>query len=409
MFVQDFLIGGQAHGGVAEVIQGCRYEPGLLRPYFDKNGRPSVTINTGRMETRKGPDGKVVCNAAGEPTRFPVYKQELIADLQARGIQSPVFNATSLRKDEWEMIDRSVIRASRDRLRAWADLASANTFGGFNGMAKLGLVRESMTDPGEAIVDMDGTTEGRRDSPLFTPDILPLPITHSSFHFGSRRLAESRNTGTPLDMTMGEAAGRRVAESIEKMTIGMLDLSTLVVGSSTEYARRGIYGYVTHPDRITKTDLTTPTGVGTADDTVQDVLAMRALAYAQKFYGPYMLYHSTDWDQYLDNDYMISAGTNYGAAPSVTLRDRLRRIEGIRDVRRLDFLTNTFTLLLVQMTSDTVRAVDGMAITTVQWESKGGLQLNFKVMAIQVPDIRAQFIGTSQTSRKVGIVHATTS
>jgi hypothetical protein len=49
-----------------------------------------------------------------------------------------------------------------------------------------------------------------------------------------------------------------------------------------------------------------------------------------------------------------------------------------------------------------------MDITTLQWESHGGMRINFKVMAIQVPDIRAQYVGTSTSTRKVGIVHATT-
>jgi len=52
--------------------------------------------------------------------------------------------------------------------------------------------------------------------------------------------------------------------------------------------------------------------------------------------------------------------------------------------------------------------VNGMDFTTVQWETKGGLQINFKVMVIHVPDIRSQYVGTSTGSRKCGIVHATT-
>jgi len=58
---------------------------------------------------------------------------------------------------------------------------------------------------------------------------------------------------------------------------------------------------------------------------------------------------------------------------------------------------------MVQMTSDVARAINGMPITTVQWESAGGMRLNFKVMAIQVPQIRSDYDGNS------GICHATTS
>jgi hypothetical protein len=274
-------------------------------------------------------------------------------------------------------------------------LSAAASFGGFNAMSKMILEHETMSDPGEAIVDMDALTPGRTDAPKFQLEGLPLPITHSDFWYSSRRLAVSRNTGTPLDTTMGEAAGRRVAEQIEKTLIGTVAGATYGVAASYSNAPT-VFGYATHPDRLLKTNLTTPTGSNPAS-TVDDVLAMRSQLYAAHYYGPYMLYHSTDWDRFLDEDYYITSGT-----PSQTLRSRLRAIEGITDVRRLDFLTNTFTLLMVQMTSNVARAINGMDITTVQWETSGGMRVNFKVMAIMVPQIRSDFNGNT------GILHATT-
>jgi hypothetical protein len=199
---------------------------------------------------------------------------------------------------------------------------------------------------------------------------------------------------------MGEAAGRRVAEMIEKTLIGVQTGVTYGGGSTTPtYGRAStVFGYTNFPSRATKTDLTTPTGSNAAS-TLSDVLEMRDLLYDNNFFGPFMLYHSHDWDQYLDNDYTLTGGN----VTTQTLRDRLRAIEGIQDVRRLDFFTDTFSLLLVQMTSDVARAVNGMDITTVQWESQGGMRLNFKVMAIQVPQLRADYNGNC------GICHATTS
>lgn len=382
MFV-DFILNGQGHGAVAEQLAGCRFDPGLLRPYLDSRGQRCVTINSGRI----GNDGKAV------------YEKRLVADLINNGVSSPVFNATSLRKEEWIQLDSVVLRAARQRLRAWSDLASSNTFGGFNGMSKTILEHETMSDPGEAIVDMDGLTEGRGDSPVYQLEGLPLPITHSDFYFSSRRLAASRNSGTPLDTTMAEAASRRVAEMIEKTLIGVETGITYGGGSSTPtYGRAStVYGYTNFPSRITKTNLTVPLGTN-PESTVSDVLAMRDLLYAAKFYGPFMLYHSTDWDKWLDNDYFRTGGT----AAVRSLRERLQAIDGISGVRRLDFLTSTYTLLLVQMTADVARAVNGMDITTVQWESVGGMRLNFKVMCIQVPQLRADYYGNC------GICHGTT-
>ncbi len=413
----DFILNGQAHGSLAEQLMDVRFDPGLLRPFIDDNpnsptrGQPCVIMNTRKMVYNKELKREV-----------PLRQQLPIRVLQERGINSPVFNATSLRKEEWLQLDTVVLRAARFRLRAWADLAAANSFGGFNGMSKMILEHETMSDPGEAVVDMDGLAEGRSDAPQFQLQGLPLPITHTDFWFSARRLAVSRNTGTPLDTTMGEAAARRVAETIEKTLIGT-NTGITYGGNSTQVGGYGrastVFGYTNFPNRLTYTTLTAPTAGGwTAATTLRNVLAMRDQLYANKFYGPFMLYHSNDWDQYMDNDYILTGGN----VATQTLRERLKSIEGIMDVRRLDFLfaskpnpakgpggegftataTSPFTLLMVQMTPDVARAVNGMDITTVQWETKGGMQLNFKVMCIQVPQLRADYYGNC------GILHATT-
>jgi len=347
MFV-DYILNGQGHGAVAEQMHGVRWDPGLLRPYLDEHGRKCCTVNTGRVEYN-------------EQTQNwdPVLENVLVRDLvENYGVDCPVFNATSLRKEEWLHLDTVVLKAARQRLRAWADLAGSNTFGGFNGMAKMIL------------------------------------LTHSGFWFSRRRLAVSRNSGTPLDTTMAEAAGRRVAEMIEQTTIGT-ETGVTYGGASTHVGGYGrtskVEGYLTFTDRLQKTDLTTPTG-SNPEATVQDFLEARDQLYDARYYGPYMVYHSTDWDQYLDNDYARLGGNN----ANMTLRDRLRRIEGIVDVRRLDFLTdddNPFTFIFVQMTSDVARAVVGLDMTTVQWESVGGMRLDFKVMTISVPQLRSDFEG----------------
>lgn len=418
MFVENYVgsFGGGRGGNVMDIIGGdgrIHFDSGLKRPYIDKNGNLAVTINTGRYTTEGG-------------VRVPVREHRLVRDMVNNGLMpaSLVTNATSLRKEEWLELDRTILRAARYRLRAWADLAAANSFGGFNGMSKMILEHETMTDPGEAIVDMDGLTEGRSDAPKFQLEGLPLPITHSDFWFDARRLAISRNTGTPLDTVMGEAGGRRVAEAIEKTTIG-IQTGVVYGGNSTQVGGYGrtaqVYGYTNFTQRLTGVNGYKPTGNGRsgtgwiASDTLKDVLAYLDVLKLNKFYGPFMIYTSNDWDQYLDSDYILTGGN----VATQTLRNRLRSIEGISDVKRLDFLfsatpstttgpggenlatTYPFTFLFVQMTPDVARAVNGMDITTVQWESIGGMRLNFKIMAIQVPQLRADNYGNC------GILQAT--
>lgn len=387
----DFVLNGAPIGNIAEGLADVNYDVGLRRPFFDDKGRNCVLVNS----RKKNKEGKII------------YEKALVSDLVQRGMTQLVHNTTSLMKEQWVTLTNRVIAASRERLRAWSDLAAAAPYGGFDGMGTLALEYQTISDAGEAVMDMDAMTEGRNDTFKTQLEGLPLPITHSDFWYPERLLAVSRKNGTPLNTRMAEMAARRVAEKVESTLIGTS--AAINVGGSAAAGFAGlpygraprIYGYLNFPDRITKTDLTTPTG-SNPEATVSDVLEMLELARGANFYGPFMLYHSTDWDVYLDNDYARLGGDN----ASQTLRDRLRRIDGIKDVKRLDFLraaTDPFTLLLVQMTSEVAQAVEGMGITVVQWPSMGGMRINFKVMCIQVPLITSDYNGNT------GIVHATTS
>lgn len=388
----EMIVNGTPTGEIGDQLFNVGFDPGLLRPFIDDDGVRKVVLNTGRT--------KLITNSNGKSKRVAVKEVVRLSDLNQADIPIPINNATTLRKDEWIRIDRAVRETARLRLKAFQDLANANTYGGFDGMAKMVLEYENISDPGAAIVDMDGLTEGPNDQPLFQLEGLPLPITHSDFTISDRRLRISRNSGTPLDTTLPAFASRRVNESIERVTIGTN--AGVTYGTSTDYSRTSkVYGYTNFPDRVTKTNLTQPTG-SNPETTVAEVLSMRESLMNVKQYGPYMLYHSTDWDQYMDNDYARLGGNN----ASMTLRDRLRKIEGITDVKRLDYLDSTnhpWTLLMVQMTEDNARAVIGMNLVTVQWPTKGGLQMNFKVMCIKVPQLRADYDGNC------GILQATTS
>lgn len=384
-----YVLNGQGFG-VGDTLHQCRFDPGLLRPYTNDRGVRCVTVNTGRM---------VQNNRTGKYE--PKYVSVPIQQLMDRGIYSPVFNAATLRKNEWIELDTAVIRATRLRLRAWADLVASSSRGGFNAMAKTTFEYQAMSDPGEAIVDMDGISEGRTDRPLFNLKSIPLPITHSDFWFSQREIAVSRNSGTPLDTTMAEAAGRRVAEMIERTVIGIetgVTFGTQTAGPGAHTGTSTVYGYTNFPYRVTKTDLNTPTGAN-PEAVMTDVLEMLETMRSNGYFGPYMLYHSTPYSRYFDDDYFRSGSTSAVR----TLRERIMEIGDIQDIRRLDYLTDGYQLILIQMTAEVAQAINGMDVTTVQWETKGGMQQNFKVLCIQVPLLKAPYNGVS------GILHATTS
>jgi uncharacterized linocin/CFP29 family protein len=336
----DFILNGRAHGDVASVLMQNNFDVGALRPYLGKDGRTYVSINDN-----------------GTTKAIPLN------------------NATAtLRKDEWKLLDDAVVRAAKPRMRAVNDLRSRGlTYNIPNGMGKTILETETQSDISDAAISMDGLRESEGDRPVYELGTLPLPIIHKDFHFSARQVMASRNGGSPLDTTTAELAARKVAEMAEKLLLG--------VASSYAFGGGTIYGYANYTGALLKT-LTSPTASAWTPATlVEEVLEMKLQSTNAYHYGPWMIYAAPSWDSYLDNDYSASKG-------DLTLRERLGKIQGILGVETADYLTG-YRLLLVQFTPDVVREVVGMDITTLQWETQGGMRLNYKVMAILVPQLRA--------------------
>jgi uncharacterized linocin/CFP29 family protein len=242
-----------------------------------------------------------------------------------------------------------------------------------------------MSDITPATISMDGLRRSESDRPVFDLKTMPLPIIHKDFGFSARQIATSRNGGSPLDTTTAELAGRRVVEEVEKLTLG--------ITNTYSYGGGSVYGYTNFPGRLTG-DLADPAAGGWVPaDTVADVLAMRQQSRANFHYGPWMLYNSPDWDVYLDEDYAAAKGDN-------TLRERLLKIRGIDSIETADYLEG-MQFIMVEKNPEVARAIVGMDITTVQWESQGGLQIDFKVMCILLVQVRADQNGNT------GIVHRT--
>lgn len=353
--MEDFILNGVATGDVASTMLRNEFDVGMMRPYIDeKSGRSFITRN------EKGKDLAIPVNNA---------------------------NASLLRL-EWTILDEVVVRASLPRLKAVANIRGHGLqFSIPNGMAKTVLDTQAQSDVSAANISMDGIQEGKADRPIYSLAHLPLPIIHKDFSFSARQIAVSRNGGMPLDLTMAELAARRVAEGAEQLLLG--------TAASYSYGGGTVYGLTNFPNRITYSLSSPLASAWIPRLTLLDVLAMRLAAQQHLHYGPYVLYVSLAWDRFLDDDFSTFKGDG-------TLRDRLRKVEGVEDVVTLDYL-NGYDFILVQMTSDTVREVVGMDITTVQWETHGGMQLNFKVMAILVPQIRADFNGNC------GVVHGAVS
>lgn len=388
--MRDYVLNGSGFGPVAETLAHLRFDPNLLRPFIETDPQ--------------SPDrGRPCCNVL-EQDKFTgdwKPKKHRIDVLQARGIQSPVFNATTLTRDQWVQIDAAVERATRQRLTAWSDLRAANSRGGFDAWSKMTLEYSAVTDAAEAVKDMDATSPGRDDTPLALIRSIPLPVIHSDFSYPQRFLDQTRAGGMPLDTEMIEQGTRRIWEMVEKTLIGTeagVTYGTRTAGPFPHTGTSTEYGYTSFPSRVTKTDLTTPSG-SNPEAIVQDVMEMIETMFTNGYFGPFMLYHSTPYSLYLNSDYFRSGSTSAVR----TVRERLMEVDGITDIRRLDYLTTGYQLLLIDLNRGQFQAIDGMQPRTVQWNERAGMIQKFMTLAIQIALLRAPYNGVS------AIVHGTTS
>src|SRR3990167_63987 len=396
----DYVLNGQGYGvagaafNVVNRLTG-RFDPGLLRPFIETDpnspdrGRPCAEIQVGMVYNRE--------TGRQEPKR----KKYRIDVLQAKGINSPVFNATTLLRDDWIEIDRAVERATRQRLTAWADLLAASRRGGFDAWSKMTLEYNAVTDAGEVVKDMDATSPGRDDTPLMLIRSVPLPVIHGDFSFPQRLIDQSRSTGMPLDTEMVEQVTRLGWELVEKTLIGTetgITFGGRTTGPIPHTGASSEWGYTSFPYRVTKTDLTTPLGPN-PEAVMTDVLEMIETMNGNGYFGPYMLYHSTGYSRYINDDYFRTGSTSAVR----TLRERLMEIDGISDIRRLDYLTSGYQLLLIDLSRGQFQAIDGMQPRTVLWSERCGMIQKFMVMMIQVALMRAPYDGVA------ALIHGTTS
>lgn len=350
----DFMGAGVSQGEVAGYMASHgRLDPGRMRPWIGNDGRAYVTVYAG-----------------GDPKKKESYKSIQIQT-----------NAT-LRRDEWKQLDEAVLAISDTRLVGIQDLISRGlVYNLSNAMGTTVLEWHDVSDAMEASLTMDGVTRSVGDRPAFTTNYMPIPIIHVDYEINTRVLAASRSLGNPLDTTSAERAARKVSEKLETM---LFTNTTYTFGGGT------IYSYLNHPDRNT-VSLGTAWSSDTAANILTDVYNMKQASINDRHYGPWVLYIPTAYEVVLDKDYDATT-------PGTTIRERILKIAGIQDVKVIDTLTAD-NVLLVQMTSDVVRLVRGMGIQNVEWQTEGNFVNKYKVMTIQVPQIR------SDQANRSGIVH----
>jgi uncharacterized linocin/CFP29 family protein len=342
----DLINNGAGQGAVAQRVLGAggNLNVNTFRPWLGSDGNAYITVF-------KGGDAK-------DPKNYASQK-----------IQT---NAT-LRRGEWEELDQAVLRISDERLTGIQDLIGAGlVYNLGNGMGSTVLETHKSGDAMEAQASMDGINRSKGDRQTYSTEYLPLPIIHSDFEINARVLQSSRSLGNPLDTSNAERASRKVSEKLEEM---------LFTDTSYSFGGGSIYSYLNHPHKNTVSLGTHwDASAATGESIVKDVTNMKQESISANKFGPWVLYVPKNYETVLDGDYDTTRGN--------TIRERIEAINGINSVKVADKLPDD-TVVLVQMTSDTVRLVRGMGIQTVEWQTEGGMMHKYKVMTIQVPQIRA--------------------
>jgi hypothetical protein len=359
--------GGFVQGELANYLQNnSRLDPNNLRPWIGSDGKSYLTVYKG--------------GRTDDPANYSV-------------VPATYANAT-LRKDEWKKLDEAVLRATEYRLGGIEDLISSGlTYQLGNAMGTTVLEWHDVSGNLEADMTMDAVTRALGNRPVWNYNYIPIPIIHVDYEINARALAVSRNMGNPIDTTMAERATRAVMERLENMLFTDITYS---YGEKDTRNRNTIYSYVNHPDRNQASLGTAWTDSSvTGKDIVDQVISWKQLSIEDRHFGPWMIYIPTAYETILDEDYV---GSTPDTAPNVTTRQRVLQISGIKGIKVIDTLPAD-TILFIQMTSDVVRLIQGMGLTNVEWETEGRFITKYKVLTIQVPQIRSDPDGRS------GILH----
>lgn len=356
----DLVGNNQSQGLVANAIaMNGQLNLGAMRPFIGSDGRAYIT-------TYKG---------SGDPK-----------DVLNWNTQS-INNNALLRRDEWKQLDDVLIDVGRQRLGGIQDLIDKGLVMNLgNAMGTTVLEWHDVNGDMEAVVSMDAITRSKNDKVTFQHNYLPIPIIHSDYEINARTLAVSRNMGNPLDVISAERAARAVLQKLENM---LFTDTTYSFGEKDARSRNSIYSYINFPDRNAATlSVAWDESGKTGAQILADVVGMKDLLAADYKFGPYMLYIPTLWDSVLDEDYSVAGNS------LLTIRERVLKIAGLTGIRVVDTLPAN-KAVLVQMTSDCVRLIRGMGLQNVEWEQEGKMITKYKVMTIQVPQLRSDANGKS--------------
>jgi uncharacterized linocin/CFP29 family protein len=306
--------------------------------------------------------------------------------LMKAGLNTNVLRTNdTLRKQEWELLDETLVGIARQRLIGINDLRAAGLVEPTGGLGIMHSQYEQLGDMSAAEVNFAGVTDGERDSVTFSLISVPVPVISKEFSIDIRRLEASRGSqshGTPIDRTQLFVAGEKVTEMMEELLFNGFS------GGGMDGSR--IYGYTTesHVNSYSGSDWGTGTNVTT------DVIGMIDKLEADRYFGPYTGYVSATQFGQLRNFFTDGSGDN--------VTDRLKRIDGLSGLKPGDRLADG-TAVLLAMRRDVVDLAVGLDLTVLEWDQRGGWMLFFKVCTALAPRVKYDAVGGSGIVKATGI------
>lgn len=286
-----------------------------------------------------------------------------------------------LRRDEWLEIDQAVLDTMKTGLVGINDLINADLVRRLGGLGTMLSGYEKINELTQANVSMDGDVPGEEDNQEYSSAFVPIPIIHKDFRISIRKLESSRKLGESLDTTMVRAATRVVREKMEAM---------LFNGHATELAGYSIYGYTTHPNRLTGTAVG---DFGTAGNGYKTMVKALGALGAIGANGPFNVYVA----QTQFNELLNLISTSYERNEYEVITAGLPQIASLKPSYDLA----AGSLVFVQMDMQTVDLAIAEDVTPVQWNTMGGMIEHFRVMAALAPRIKAD------ANSKVAVLHYT--
>ena len=298
---------------------------------------------------------------------------------------------TTLRKDEWESLDRVVVETGKEILIGVQDLRNAPGLLRPESIAVSIAQYNRMSAMPPANLSMNPLADGSMGRVDFTLAGVPIPFAFGDFQLDIRTLTASRVLGSGLDLQQGAEAAYQVALAWETL---LFNGTPAIAVSDRVGTLNTIAGYKTHADRNTGTAVgdwgSTTAGYINAINTIE---SMKRALRNDRFYGPYWLYINSH---------------NWGDIHSVNTATDRRVIDVIRadpEISKVSYSprldTGAGENILVDPKPRVVQWVEGAMIRPVEWDEKGGLGTNYRVIGAGAP------VSKSTTDGQCGVAHFT--